>query len=142
MQKAVAIFGATSSIGSSVAGRFLADGFVVHATGRNQQKLAELTKSAGRSVIHSHTLDILDDASIQSTAQNIRRSCSQLDHRLTSLVYCVGVRRDQLLMRSSDHDLQLTLDSNLLGALRVCKHMAKVMIGKGGTSSSIVLIGQ
>ena len=148
MAGAVVIYGATSAMGMSVAKKFGACCSSVHLVARNLVKLDEgvrqLTGQFPQLAVHKHFCDVLDEDSIQKSAKSIRKVNIEQGHTLQSVVFCVGVRRDQLLVKSDDQDLQDTLDSNLLAALRVCKYVSRQLISQRKTTGggSIVLVGQ
>jgi 3-oxoacyl-[acyl-carrier protein] reductase len=70
------------------------------------------------------TLDVTDQESVDAAFLHIEDSFGPVG----VVVANAGITRDTLLMRMSDEDIDLVLQTNLVGALRVTRRAAKSML--------------
>jgi len=70
------------------------------------------------------TLDVSDPASIVSAIDTVEAQHGSI----SVLVANAGITRDTLLMRMSDEDIDLVLQTNLAGSIRLARHVLRGMI--------------
>lgn len=108
MAKHVMVTGATGGIGRAATERFAENGAIVHAVGRNRQKLDELVaRTEGHVVPHVADLSLMED--------NAKLAVSFIDlgEPLYGLVNNVGVMSAE--RRKTREGFELTYATNLLG---------------------------
>ena len=138
------VTGAGRGIGRAIALKFAAEGadvVCISRTAENSEKVAGEIKALGRKA-WGHAVDVADAAAVGATAEKILAEAGRVD----ILVNNAGVTRDGLLMRMSDADWDLVLNTNLKGAFLVTKAFSRAMIkARSGRiiniSSVIGLIG-
>ena len=120
------VTGAGRGIGRAIALKFAAEGadvVCVSRTAENAGKVADEVRALGRKA-WVHAVDVADAASVHSAAEKILAETGRVD----ILVNNAGVARDGLLMRMSDADWNLVLDTNLKGAFLVTKAFSRAML--------------
>jgi len=70
------------------------------------------------------TLDVSDPASIVSAIDTVEAQHGSI----SVLVANAGITRDTLLMRMSDEDIDVVLQTNLAGSIRLARHVLRGMI--------------
>jgi 3-oxoacyl-[acyl-carrier protein] reductase len=138
------VTGAGRGIGRAIALKFAAEGadvVCVSRTVENSEKVAAEIRALGRKA-WALTVDVADSAAVNAAAVKIIADCGKVD----ILVNNAGVTRDGLLMRMSDADWDLVLDTNLKGAFLFTKAFfrtfAKQRAGRIINISSVIgLIG-
>lgn len=120
------VTGGNRGIGLATALRLRADGWTTVVGSRSG------TAPEGLDAV---TLDVSDAASIDAAFGVVEERFGPV----TLLVANAGVTRDTLLMRMSDDDIDVVLQTNLAGSIRLARRAMKGMIrAKGG---SIVFVG-
>lgn len=120
------VTGGNRGIGLATALRLRADGWTVVAGTRSGEAPQGLEAVA---------LDVADPASIEAAFTEVEDRWGAV----TLLVANAGITRDTLLMRMSDDDIDVVLQTNLAGSIRLARRAMKGMIrAKGG---SIVFVG-
>jgi len=95
----------------------------VSRTQENSEKVAGEIRALGRKA-WAHAVDVADAAAVNAAAEKILTDCGKMD----ILVNNAGVTRDGLLMRMSDADWDMVLNTNLKGAFLVTKAFSRAMI--------------
>ena len=138
------VTGAGRGIGRAIALKYAhegADVVVVSRTQENSEKVAAEIRALGRKA-WAFAVDVADATAVNAAAEKILAETTKVD----ILVNNAGVTRDGLLMRMSDADWDMVLDTNLKGAFLVTKAFSRAMIkARSGRiiniSSVIGLIG-
>src|SRR5204863_3531644 len=108
------VTGAGRGIGRAIALKFAAAGAdvaCVSRTAENSEKVAGEIRALGRKA-WAHAVDVANAAAVNAAAEKILADCGRVD----ILVNNAGITRDGLLMRMSDEDWDLVLNTNLRGA--------------------------
>jgi 3-oxoacyl-[acyl-carrier protein] reductase len=120
------VTGASRGIGRAIALKFAAEGadvVCVSRTQENSEKVAAEIRALGRKA-WAFAVDVADSAAVSAAAEKILAEAGKVD----ILVNNAGVTRDGLLMRMSDADWDMVLDTNLKGAFLVTKAFSRAMI--------------
>jgi len=120
------ITGAGRGIGRAIALRFAkagADVACVSRTAENSEKVAEEVRSLGRNA-WAHAVDVTDAKSVEAAAEKILGEAGRID----ILINNAGVTRDGLLMRMSEEDWDVVLDTNLKGAFTFTKAFTRAFL--------------
>lgn len=124
LQNQVAVVtGAGRGIGRAIALKFAAAGADVACVSRtleNSQKVADEVRALGRKA-WAHALDVSDSKAVAEAAEKILAEAGKVD----ILVNNAGVTRDGLLMRMSDEDWDVVLNTNLKGAFSFTKALSR-----------------
>ena len=142
--KIAVVTGAGRGIGRAIALKFAAEGadvVCVSRTQENSEKVANEIAALGKKA-WAFAVDVADSAAVSTAAEKILADCGKVD----ILVNNAGVTRDGLLMRMSDEDWDLVLNTNLKGAFFFTKafsrSFAKQRSGRIINISSVIgLIG-
>ena len=143
-QQVAVVTGAGRGLGRAIALRFAAEGADVVCLSRsseNAESAAEAVRESGRQA-WAISADVGDSDSVNQAVKQILSEVGKVD----ILVNNAGVTRDGLLMRMSEQDWDLVLDTNLKGAFLLTKAFTRPMLKqrKGriiNISSVIGLIG-
>ena len=106
------IFGATGSIGSSLAEQLTDSGHEVHLIARNEDELKPLSEKLGCTY---SVADVLEDNFIE----RVKSDASDLD--VKGIAYCVGSIDLKPLKRVTESDLHNCMKLNLYSAIEVIK---------------------
>ncbi len=120
------VTGAGRGIGRAIALKFAAEGadvVCVSRTAENSEKVANEIRALGRKA-WAHAVDVADANSVNPAVEKILAECGRVD----ILVNNAGVTRDGLLMRMSDADWDVVLNTNLKGAFLVTKAFSRAML--------------
>ena len=120
------ITGAGRGIGRAIALKFAAEGadiVCVSRTAENSDKVANEVRSLGRKA-WSHALDVSNAAAVSAAAVKILSEAGRVD----ILVNNAGVTRDGLLVRMSEEDWDVVLDTNLKGAFALTKALTRTFL--------------
>lgn len=129
----VLVTGATSGIGQAIARRCAAEGASVLATGRDQDRLAQLAASS--ELIKVHAADLTDPAAADECVAAALDAFGRVD----GLVHSAGiVRRQEDIRQTTDEQWSAMMAANLDSSFRLVRGCLRV-VGTGG--ASIVLIG-
>lgn len=117
--KSALITGATDGLGKALALLLAARGYRVFAAGRSAEKLADLDRIAREKSLplHSLTLDVCSDHSVQSAVQSVLQQAGQLD----VLVNNAGVNYTAAVEDLSMDDWRAQFETNVFGVLRVTR---------------------
>jgi 3-oxoacyl-[acyl-carrier protein] reductase len=108
------VTGAGRGIGRAIALKFAAAGadvVCVSRTAENSEKVAAEVRALGRKA-WAMAVDVAEAASVNAAADKILADAGRVD----ILVNNAGITRDGLLMRMSDEDWDLVVNTNLKGA--------------------------
>jgi 3-oxoacyl-[acyl-carrier protein] reductase len=120
------VTGAGRGIGRAIALKFAAEGadvVCVSRTVENSEKVANEVRALGRKA-WAHAVDVADANSVNPAVEKILAECGRVD----ILVNNAGLTRDGLLMRMSDADWDLVLNTNLKGAFLVTKAFSRALL--------------
>ena len=110
MSEKYVIFGATGSIGSSLAEQLKNSGNDIHLVGRNESELSSVSENFGC----SHTVaDVLEDGFIEKVKSDISE--------IKGLAYCVGSIDLKPLRMVNEQDFQKCMKLNLYSAVEAIK---------------------
>ena len=110
MSEKYVIFGATGSIGSSLAEQLKNSGNNIHLVGRNENELSSVSEKLGC----SHTVtDVLEEGFIEKVKSDITE--------IKGLAYCVGSIDLKPLRMVSEQDFQKCMKLNLYSAVEAIK---------------------
>ena len=113
------VTGAGRGIGRAIALKFAAEGadvVCVSRTQENSEKVANEVRALGRKA-WAIAVDVSDSAAVAAAAEKILAEAGKVD----ILVNNAGVTKDGLLMRMSDSDWDVVLNTNLKGAFSFTK---------------------
>ena len=110
MSEKYVIFGATGSIGSSLAEQFKNSGKDIHLVGRNESELSSISVKLGC----SHTVaDVLEDGFIEKVKSDISE--------IKGLAYCVGSIDLKPFKMVKEDDFQKCMKLNFYSAVEIIK---------------------
>lgn len=124
--KIAVITGAGRGIGHGIAVRFAGEGADVVCCSRteaNAAKAAADVSALGRRS-WAHAVDVADAAAVSAVTEKILAETGRVD----VLVNNAGVTRDGLLMRMSEADWDVVLDTNLKGCFNWVKAVSRSML--------------
>ncbi|MDB6064840.1 MAG: 3-oxoacyl-ACP reductase [Pedosphaera sp.] len=120
------VTGAGRGIGRAIALRFAAAGadvVCVSRTAENSEKVAGEVRALGRKA-WAHAVDVADSAAVDAAGEKIMAEAGRVD----ILVNNAGITRDGLLMRMSDEDWDIVLNTNLKGAFLFTRTFSRTLI--------------
>jgi 3-oxoacyl-[acyl-carrier protein] reductase len=120
------VTGAGRGIGRAIALKFAQEGadvVCVSRTAENSEKVANEIRALGRKA-WAYAVDVADAANVAATAEKILTDAGKVD----ILVNNAGVTRDGLLMRMSDEDWDVVLNTNLRGAFSFTKGFSRAFL--------------
>ena len=143
--KVAVITGAGRGIGKAIAEAFAAEGAkvaIISRTEANSQAAADAINATHPGAAKGYALDVADGAACAEIGKQI---LADFDH-VDILVNNAGVTKDGLLLRMSEEDWDVVLDTNLKGAFNMVKAVQRSLLKQKGAriinvSSVIGLIG-
>ncbi|KAI8364586.1 3-oxoacyl-reductase [Blakeslea trispora] len=128
-QKTALITGATRGIGLQIAKSFASQGANTILVGRDPDRVAKVQQNFcdlyGSQAHKSLVMDVSNKDQIDLVFKELLKG-QQID----CLVNAAGISRDGLLIQMKEQDLLDTINTNLLGTMRVTQHVAKAMLRK------------
>lgn len=115
MSRIVVITGGNRGIGAAIAEAFLELGDQVAVFSRS---------GTGPTGTHGFVCDVADTESVEAAFSALEEKIGPAE----IVVANAGLTRDTLLMRMSDEDIDLVLNTNLFGALRIARRASKTML--------------
>ena len=125
MSEKYLIFGATGSIGSSLAEQLTSSGNSIHLIGRNKSELKNISEKLGCT---STVADVLEDGFIEKVKNDISE--------IKGIAYCVGSIDLKPLRMVTEQDFNKCMKLNLYSAVEVIKGYQEILKKNKG---SIVL---
>jgi len=142
--KVVLVTGGARGIGKAITQRFHKGGASVAIVGRNGEAARALASelSSNGAKCAGYACDMAIGAQIEATAEAVLKEFGKID----VLVNNAGITQDGLLVRMSDEAWEAVLNTNLTGAFRMQRAVARSMIkARSGSivniSSVVALIG-
>jgi 3-oxoacyl-[acyl-carrier protein] reductase len=143
--KVAVVTGGGRGIGKAVALSFAAEGAkvaVVSRTEANAQSVADLINAEHPGAARAYAVDVADSVATCEMGKQVLADFGHVD----ILVNNAGVTRDGLLLRMSDEDWDVVLNTNLKGAFNLVKAFQRSLLKRGGAriinvASVIGLIG-
>src|SRR6185503_3611631 len=120
------VTGAGRGIGRGIALKFGAAGadvVCVSRTAENAEKVAEELRVLGRRA-WAHAVDVSDAAGVTAASEKILEETGRVD----ILVNNAGITRDGLLMRMSEEDWDIVMETNLKGAFLFTKAFTRTFL--------------
>ena len=120
------VTGAGRGIGRAIALKFASEGadvVCVSRTAGNAEKVSNEVRALGRKS-WAFAVDVADAAAVNAAAEKILADAGRVD----ILVNNAGVTRDGLLMRMSDADWDMVINTNLKGAFLFTKAFVRAFI--------------
>ena len=120
------VTGAGRGIGRAIALKFASEGadvVCVSRTAENSEKVAGEVRALDRKA-WALAVDVSDTAAVSAAAEKILADCGKVD----ILINNAGVTRDGLLMRMSDADWDVVLNTNLKGAFLFTKAFTRAFV--------------
>jgi len=127
--KIVLVTGGARGIGKAISLAFASEGshiaFSDKELGSAADETSELIRAKGVRVLALQS-DVRDFASTQTAVDEVKKEFQRID----VLVNNAGITRDNLLMRMTEEDWDLVLDTNLKGTFNYCRAVSKYMISQ------------
>lgn len=120
------VTGAGRGIGRAIALKFAAEGadvVCISRTAENAAKVADEVRALGRRA-WAHAVDVSDSKAVTAAGEQILTDTGKVD----VLVNNAGVTRDGLLMRMSDEDWDVVLNTNLKGAFLFTRAFTRAFV--------------
>ncbi len=129
--KIAVVTGAGRGIGKAIAERFVAEGAkvaVVSRTEANSKAVADALNAAHPDSARPYAVDVADSAAVAEVGKTILADFGKVD----ILVNNAGVTRDNLLLRMSDEEWDIVLNTNLKGAFNLVKAFQRSILKQKG----------
>ena len=120
------VTGAGRGIGRAIALKFAAEGADVACVSRtveNSEKIANEIRALGRKA-WAHAVDVSDAKAVEAAAEQILADASKVD----ILVNNAGITRDGLIMRMTEADWDVVMNTNLKGAFLFTKAFTRTFV--------------
>lgn len=123
--KTIFITGATAGFGLACAKRFAAEGAHVIATGRRQDRLAEIAND----LIHPLVLDVRDNNAIKKAIAGLPAKFSKVDTLINNAGLALGLESYE---KQDMQDIEQMVQTNIQGVLYCTHALLPGMIARGG----------
>src|SRR5579871_1895534 len=124
--KVAVVTGAGRGIGEAIALRLAGEGATIAACGRTLANVegtaSEIAKSGGKAT--PYPVDVANSAQVTETCEKVMKEFGRVD----VLVNNAGITRDQLLLRMTDEDWDVVLQTNLKGAFNFTRTLSRAML--------------
>jgi 3-oxoacyl-[acyl-carrier protein] reductase len=120
--KVILVTGGSRGIGKAIADEFNNSGGTVIVTYKNA---IDEEYFNSKNIVH-YKCDVADLNSVTELIENIIKTYDRID----IVVNNAGITKDGLLMRMSESDFDLVIDTNLKGVFNVTKAVSRSMMGK------------
>lgn len=136
------ITGGTSGIGFAIAKKFVENGAIVILFAQNEGKGKKAVEELGSGKAVFKAVDVSNTQAVEQAVKEVLGEFGRVD----ILVNNAGITRDGLLMKMTEEDWDLVLDTNAKSMFNLCKALTRAMLkAKKGkiinVSSVIGLIG-
>ncbi len=124
----VLVTGATAGFGLAIARRFAADGALIVAAGRRQDRLDALVAELGAGQVHAVALDVRDRAAVAATVAALPERFAAVD----LLVNNAGLARGLEPAQAADlDDWDAMIDTNVKGLVYMTRAVLPGMVARG-----------
>ena len=127
--KKVLVTGGARGIGRAISLAFASEGahiaFSDKVLGSDAEEVLGLVRGKGVKALAFQS-DVRDFNSTQTVVDEVKKEFQRID----ILVNNAGITRDNLLMRMTEEDWDMVLDTNLKGTFNYCRAVSKHMIGQ------------
>lgn len=125
--KIALVTGAGRGIGAEIARTFAREGaaVIINYNGskeRAEKVAAEIIAAGGKA--ETYQCNVADDAACKEMIDTCIKSYGRID----ILVNNAGITRDDLLMRMSEEDFDVVIDTNLKGTFHTIRHMSRYFL--------------
>ena len=134
MTKTVLITGATSGIGAAAVKRFIEGGWKVIATGRREDRLAKLVDEFGSDKLHTVTLDVRADASIDAMLAGLPGPFADIDLLINNAGLALGTAPAQ---KADLDEWDTMIDTNIRALVHVTHRLLPRLIERKGAIINI-----
>ncbi|MCG3184438.1 MAG: 3-oxoacyl-[acyl-carrier-protein] reductase FabG [Planctomycetes bacterium] len=121
------ITGASRGIGRAIAEAFAAEGADLALIATSPERLSDtvaVCKDRGADVVEAYGLDVASGAACNDVVKQAQEKLGGID----IVVNNAGITRDNLLMRLSDEDYELVLNTNLKGAFNITRAASRALM--------------
>ncbi|NBX03794.1 MAG: SDR family oxidoreductase [Alphaproteobacteria bacterium] len=126
--KTIFITGATSGFGLACARLFIKNGAHVVATGRREERLAELKKELGEN-LHTLTLDVRDQKAVEAAVKNLPAAFANVDILINNAGLALGLASFEELPLDQ---IQQMIGTNISGVMYCTHALLPQMVSRGG----------
>jgi 3-oxoacyl-[acyl-carrier protein] reductase len=137
-ERVVLVSGASGGIGTAVC-RQLAEDSTVVMLGRDAQRLERARGRIGGGADQARLVPLPADINSPQSVESATAAVTQRYGRIDALVHCAGDGPMAPLLETTEEMWQTTINAKLLGAVRLCRSVGRVMAAQGG--GSVVLLG-
>jgi serine 3-dehydrogenase len=134
MTKTVLITGATSGIGAAAVKRFIEGGWHVIATGRREDRLKALSDESGTEKLHTATLDVRKDSSIDEMLAALPASFAGIDLLINNAGLALGTSPAQ---KADLEEWDTMIDTNIRALVHVTHRLLPRLIERKGAIINI-----
>ena len=124
--KIIFITGATAGFGLACVKLFIKNGAKVIATGRREDRLAELQKEFGDN-IHVIKLDVRDKVAVKTAIEKLPEKFSEVDILINNAGLALGLSSFD---KQSEEDLEQMVETNIMGVINCTHALLPAMIAR------------